>query len=78
MVEQLALNETVPGPSPGGRTSMEKLPTNRLIEDKTFLDRILDKILDELESLSRTFDDQMADLGYGNIWEERINRRRVT
>ena len=57
---------------------MEKLPTNRLIEDKTFLDRILDKILDELESLSRTFDDQMADLGYGNIWEERINRRRVT
>ncbi|MBI2064547.1 MAG: hypothetical protein HYT62_00650 [Candidatus Yanofskybacteria bacterium] len=53
---------------------MEKFERNRLIEDANFYDRILGQILDELESLSKTFDDQMAELGYERSWLEKINK----
>lgn len=53
---------------------MEQPEKNRLIEDVNFYDRIRNQILGELESLSRTFDDQMAELGYERSWSEKINK----
>ena len=57
---------------------MEKLERNRLIEDSDFYDRIRNKILDELENLSKTFDDQVTEWAsvkkYGETWKERMDK----
>ncbi|MBI2062333.1 MAG: hypothetical protein HYT64_01430 [Candidatus Yanofskybacteria bacterium] len=43
--------------------------TNRLVEDKKFCDGIYALIFEKLEFLSRTFDEQMVEMGYGTLAE---------
>ncbi|MBI2057641.1 MAG: hypothetical protein HYT63_01500 [Candidatus Yanofskybacteria bacterium] len=51
----------------------EKIHKNRLVEDGNFYERIRLQIIDEPGNLSRIYDDQMADLGYGT-WQEKIDK----
>ena len=76
MVELLPLKEKVVGSTPTGRTMLEKPPTNRLVEDKKFYDSVRGQILEEIGYLSKTFDDQMVEMGYRITWGDRIEKLR--
>ncbi len=57
---------------------MERPETNRLIEDKKFHDYILGLILEQLEDLSRIYDQGNAESGvHGRTWAKIIDKIRA-